>query len=188
MAEPYKVHSIFTEQELGPQLLFLSNNEQLSGQCKKVLLNLRRLKLLLLGVIVRFLFAIMSTIPEIPGHPIDFEADHALIEKLYTIAKADERRKQVVVKTYVVHNKPLSPLTSWNMRESVYKKKNPEFPTKARGLFTVGDKGKYKVVVRGYDKFFNVGETAETQVRTHIDFTRRIRGKLICEKCLVVID
>lgn len=124
----------------------------------------------------------MSTIPEIPAYQADLESDHELIEKLYTIAKADEKRKQVVVKTYVVHNKPLSPLTSWNMRESVYKKKNPELPTKARGLFTVRDKNKYKVVVRGYDKFFNVGETSETEV----NFDRNLHITAVCYKIFIM--
>ncbi len=54
------------------------------------------------------------------------------------------------------------------------------FPTLARGLFTnwvqsesgnapattedKGEKGKYRIVARGYDKFFNIGEVPWTNV------------------------
>jgi tRNA ligase len=40
------------------------------------------------------------------------------------------------------------------------------FPTLARGLFTTEMDGepKYRIVVRGYDKFFNIGEVPWTNV------------------------
>ena len=46
------------------------------------------------------------------------------------------------------------------------------FPTLARGLFTrelVTDGAKkYQIVVRGYDKFFNIGEVPWTTVRSFV--------------------
>ena len=54
-------------------------------------------------------------------------------------------------------------LTSWKMADYAYKRDPCPFPTRARGLFTenVGPPGgpdEYKIVARGYDKFFNVTE------------------------------
>ncbi|KAL8280576.1 hypothetical protein RQP46_006899 [Phenoliferia psychrophenolica] len=59
-------------------------------------------------------------------------------------------------------------LTSWKMADYAYKRDPCPFPTRARGLFTervVGPGGvdEYKIAVRGYDKFFNVGEVSWTQ-------------------------
>ncbi|KLT39031.1 hypothetical protein CC85DRAFT_288952 [Cutaneotrichosporon oleaginosum] len=70
-------------------------------------------------------------------------------------------------------------ITSWKMTEHMYFKKDNEFPTLARGLFTEVVNGKAQVppaalptfgpgpvkeriVARGYDKFFNTGEMAWT--------------------------
>lgn len=72
-------------------------------------------------------------------------------------------------------------ITSWKMTEHMYFKKDNEFPTLARGLFTEPVSGKAEVppsalasfgsgplneriVARGYDKFFNTGEMAWTSV------------------------
>lgn len=56
--------------------------------------------------------------------------------------------------------------TSWTMRETCYKKKADTFPTMARGIFTQRlANDQYQVMVRGYDKFFNVFETNATQVK-----------------------
>lgn len=51
-------------------------------------------------------------------------------------------------------------LTSWHMQDYVYKQDPCPYPTRARGLFTTED----RIVVRGYDKFFNVGEVSWTKV------------------------
>ncbi|KAK6531393.1 hypothetical protein TWF281_008199 [Arthrobotrys megalospora] len=62
---------------------------------------------------------------------------------------------------YAVHNSKLS-VHSWKFQDWDYKKR--DLPTKARGLFTlkaVG--GNSQIVTRGYDKFFNIGEVAQTQ-------------------------
>ncbi|ODN95239.1 hypothetical protein L198_04627 [Cryptococcus wingfieldii CBS 7118] len=65
-------------------------------------------------------------------------------------------------------------IVSWKMTEHMYYKKAQIFPTLARGLFTErledGDlmppgveEGEERIVLRGYDKFFNVGELAWTE-------------------------
>lgn len=62
-------------------------------------------------------------------------------------------------------------LTSWKMADYAYKRDPCPFPTRARGLFTeridpVRDE--YRIVVRGYDKFFNVNEVSWTHVRSEV--------------------
>ncbi|GAA5902703.1 hypothetical protein JCM6882_004046 [Rhodosporidiobolus microsporus] len=60
-------------------------------------------------------------------------------------------------------------LTSWKMADYAYKREPCPFPTRARGLFTekvagdkVGEQEDYRIVARGYDKFFNIGEVSWT--------------------------
>lgn len=66
-------------------------------------------------------------------------------------------------------------IRSWKMADYAYKRDPCPFPTRARGLFTesfvVGDEEAevdverhFRIVARGYDKFFNVGEVAWTRV------------------------
>ncbi|GAA5866757.1 hypothetical protein JCM1840_004254 [Sporobolomyces johnsonii] len=58
-------------------------------------------------------------------------------------------------------------LTSWKMADYAYKREPCPFPTRARGLFTEkvkdGDDEEYRIVARGYDKFFNVDEVSWTK-------------------------
>src|SRR6266498_1138390 len=50
---------------------------------------------------------------------------------------------------------------SWKYQEWDYKR--DDLPTYARGLFTTRTKrGTPEIVIRGYDKFFNVGEVRDT--------------------------
>ncbi|GAA5824856.1 hypothetical protein JCM11251_005368 [Rhodosporidiobolus azoricus] len=60
-------------------------------------------------------------------------------------------------------------LTSWKMADYAYKRDPCPFPTRARGLFTEkvagekeGEQEDYRIVARGYDKFFNIGEVSWT--------------------------
>lgn len=55
-------------------------------------------------------------------------------------------------------------LTSWRMQDHAYQKDPCPFPTRARGLFTEVYEGQPRIVTRGYDKFFNVGEVSWTKV------------------------
>jgi len=63
-------------------------------------------------------------------------------------------------KTYEVSNAGGRTVDSWGMQDWDYKK--PNLPTYARGLFTTDCNGKPEIAVRGYDKFFNVGEVRKT--------------------------
>ncbi|RDA87448.1 hypothetical protein CP532_2797 [Ophiocordyceps camponoti-leonardi (nom. inval.)] len=76
-------------------------------------------------------------------------------------------------------------LDSWRFQDWDYKKK--ELPTYARGLFTTRRKdGTPEIAVRGYDKFFNVGEVHDTrwdnivaQTKPPYDITLKENGCII---------
>lgn len=98
----------------------------------------------------------------IPDFSDALQDDHAVIEALKKLEglKVSGGGKEARSKAYTVNG---SEWHSWTMRESAYRK--GKLPTQARGLFirTTAD-GKHRIVVRGYDKFFNVTETEATQV------------------------
>ncbi|KAI9857226.1 MAG: hypothetical protein M1824_004902, partial [Vezdaea acicularis] len=52
---------------------------------------------------------------------------------------------------------------SWRLNDWDYKRH--DLPTYARGFFTHNHNGRPEIAVRGYDKFFNVDETNDTQWR-----------------------
>lgn len=61
--------------------------------------------------------------------------------------------------TNIINNTD-SEITSWKFNEwDYYSKNDKKLPCNARGLFTVNN----EIVVRGYDKFFNVNEVPETK-------------------------
>lgn len=64
-------------------------------------------------------------------------------------------------KTYDTSDKSGRTVESWQMMDWEYKK--PHLPTYARGLFTHTNNGKPEIAVRGYDKFFNIGEVRPTE-------------------------
>jgi tRNA splicing ligase len=61
-----------------------------------------------------------------------------------------------VVRSKIYHFQPLPgvslPIRSWNVQDYAYKTPGL-LPVNARGLFTLEPSG--KIVIRGYDKFFN---------------------------------
>lgn len=64
--------------------------------------------------------------------------------------------------TFPVHGTDGISVDSWRFQDWDYKR--PDLPTYARGLFTSRRKdGTPEIVIRGYDKFFNVGEVSETK-------------------------
>jgi tRNA ligase len=105
------------------------------------------------------------------------KSDHELIESLYAISKKDKK---------LVHSNQGKPpshpeytLTSWKMNEWKYYDIPSPFPTLARGLFTQTENGKHRIVVRGYDKFFNIGEVPWNTVSflsTCLNLTHGIYG------------
>ena len=65
-------------------------------------------------------------------------------------------------------------LMSWKMSDFAYQREPCPFPTRARGLFTERivksgstsqDAEEYRIIARGYDKFFNINEVSWTKVR-----------------------
>jgi tRNA ligase len=91
-----------------------------------------------------------------------------VVSALYDIANSTDKKKAKAVraKDFDLKLEGIA-LTSWNMRESDYKSDPCPFPLMARGLFTRKTaEGENLIVLRGYDKFFNLGETKYTQVRT----------------------
>jgi tRNA ligase len=95
------------------------------------------------------------------------EDDSQLIADLYKLsAKAP---KLVKSSMYSAPAAPDITVRSWKMNEFKYYDVPSPFPTLARGLFSTedteeGGEKKYRIVARGYDKFFNIGEVPWTTV------------------------
>jgi tRNA ligase len=91
------------------------------------------------------------------------EADHDLIASLYALSNKSPK----LVKPSI-QNPPSAPeeqITTWKMNEFRYYDIPSPFPTLARGLFTRKVGGRFEIVARGYDKFFNIGEVPWNTVR-----------------------
>ena len=89
-------------------------------------------------------------------------------------------------------------ITSWKMTEHMYRRHDNPFPTLARGLFTEEieegdevpgqalavegnwgkDQSRERIVARGYDKFFNIGEVEWTEV-SHTDQRSRLADSIM---------
>lgn len=108
-----------------------------------------------------------STPPDLFSSLSIEDEDSALIDDLQRISKASPK----LVRSSE-HKAPADPsilVRSWKMNEFKYYDIPSPFPTLARGLFTqdiVGKSGKskHRIVARGYDKFFNIGEVPWTHV------------------------
>ncbi|THH27521.1 hypothetical protein EUX98_g6660 [Antrodiella citrinella] len=101
---------------------------------------------------------------------VDTDENDELIRELFRISKKSPK----LVK-WSVHDAPADPaikIRSWKMNEFKYYDIPSPFPTLARGLFTDEIKldennddpraVKHRIVARGYDKFFNIGEVPWT--------------------------
>lgn len=104
--------------------------------------------------------------------PISAE-DSKLIADLHALSKKSP--KLVKSSTYSAPADPSITVRSWKMNEFKYYDVPSPFPTLARGIFTVelpkteeNDAQQYRIVVRGYDKFFNIGEVPWTTVSTFV--------------------
>ncbi|KAF9788576.1 RNA ligase-domain-containing protein [Thelephora terrestris] len=95
--------------------------------------------------------------------------DNKLIHELISISQRNP--KLIKGSDYAAPEAPEMTIRSWKMNEFKYYDVPSPFPTLARGLFTteVDEGGKrsgkdkeYRIVVRGYDKFFNIGEVPWT--------------------------
>ena len=110
-----------------------------------------------------------------PMDPTCSAADNELIHKLLHISK---NPKLIKGSDYVAPGAPEMTIRSWKMNEFKYNVIPCPFPTLARGLFTTAvDEGKtsagrenrHRIVIRGYDKFFNIGEVPWTSVCDTVD-------------------
>ncbi|KAG6889608.1 hypothetical protein C0995_016134 [Termitomyces sp. Mi166 len=110
------------------------------------------------------------------------EKDSKLITSLHKLSKKSP--KLVKSSTYKAPADPTIVVRSWKMNEFKYYDIPSPFPTLARGLFSVEltkesveeatkdedeatkeenvDEKKFRIVARGYDKFFNIGEVPWT--------------------------
>ena len=111
------------------------------------------------------------------------DEDHEIIESLI---KLSVRLPKLVKST--AYDAPADPkilIRSWKMNEYKYYDIPSPFPTLARGLFTrdipVDGQVKHRIVARGYDKFFNIGEVPWTTVRHKHVLLCRLASLLI--KC-----
>ncbi|KAJ6620481.1 RNA ligase-domain-containing protein [Mycena sp. CBHHK59/15] len=93
--------------------------------------------------------------------------DSALVAQLHEISKA--KPKLIKSSTYPAPADASITVRSWKMDEFKYYDIPSPFPTLARGIFTVdlpkahkSDPQEYRIVARGYDKFFNIGEVPWT--------------------------
>ncbi|KAF7325768.1 tRNA ligase [Mycena kentingensis (nom. inval.)] len=93
--------------------------------------------------------------------------DSALVAKLHEISA--KKGKLIKSSVYSAPADSQIQVRSWKMDEFKYYDVPSPFPTLARGIFTVelpreeGSKGQnYRIVARGYDKFFNIGEVPWT--------------------------
>ncbi|KAJ3520036.1 hypothetical protein NM688_g9216 [Phlebia brevispora] len=92
------------------------------------------------------------------------DEDDRLIHDLVALSKKSP--KLVRSSEYAAPVDPNVKIRSWKMNEFKYYDIPSPFPTLARGLFTreveQGGRPRYKIVARGYDKFFNIGEVPWT--------------------------
>jgi tRNA ligase len=89
--------------------------------------------------------------------------DSQLIVDLIALSKNSP--KLVKSSVYPAPSDPNLLVTSWKMNEFKYYEVPSPFPTYARGLFTLElqPARSYRIVARGYDKFFNIGEVPWTE-------------------------
>jgi hypothetical protein len=111
--------------------------------------------------------------------PAFSDEDSKLIADLHNLSKKSP--KLVKSSTYPAPADPKTIVRSWKMNEFKYYDIPSPFPTLARGIFTtelsptINAEGeaaekeaadpKYRIVARGYDKFFNIGEVPWCTVR-----------------------
>ncbi|KAI3405129.2 trl1 [Candida oxycetoniae] len=70
--------------------------------------------------------------------------------------------------TNFVHNTKIA-IDSWKFQDFDYGKEDVNLPVQARGFFTLNNEA---IVVRGYDKFFNVGEKPFTKEKYLLEKTK----------------
>lgn len=87
------------------------------------------------------------------------DATRVLIQSLEQLAAQKRKRGGVVAMRNTVQNSSHK-ITGWRFNDWDYASNKVKLPSKSRGLFTMGDSD---IVCRGYDKFFSIDETEQTQ-------------------------
>jgi tRNA ligase len=90
------------------------------------------------------------TIAKLAGKGDDAE----LIAKLRSASEKQSKLGRPRGSEHKIWDKPDVKIIGWKFNEWDYGKAKVTLPSYARGLFTLGE----KILVRGYDKFFNIGE------------------------------
>ncbi|KAJ3823990.1 RNA ligase [Lentinula raphanica] len=96
-------------------------------------------------------------------HPATKPEDSDLINDLLKLS--NKNPKLVKSSVYDASTDPPVGVRSWKMNEHKYYDVPSPFPTLARGLFTTQvetDPVSHRIIARGYDKFFNIGEVPWT--------------------------
>jgi tRNA ligase len=86
-----------------------------------------------------------------------------LVNSLKALTIGSRKLQAVRTKDYLFQPSPQEnyTITSYNIKEHVYR--SGTLPVMARGLFTRYVNGKQEICIRGYDKFFNIGEVPQTK-------------------------
>lgn len=102
----------------------------------------------------------------------DINATEELLDSLYNFGKGDPKLAKLLKHTDHVVGKDDSSekytVTSWKMQDYAYKRDPCPYPTRGRGLFTMG---RDRIVARAYDKFFNVDEVSWTKVSSILKYS-----------------
>lgn len=85
--------------------------------------------------------------------------DASLVADLNAAAEQEVKTGRAKRMQNEIWDNPDLILNSWKFNEWDYYNSKLKLPIRARGLFTKGN----KIIVRGYDKFFNINETSETK-------------------------
>lgn len=99
-----------------------------------------------------------AKLPRAMASPLHTTDAAALVAELAAVQQRSP--KLVRSSVYAAPADPTISVRSWKMNEFKYYDIPSPFPTYARGLFTVDN----RIVARGYDKFFNIGEVPWTEV------------------------
>ncbi|CEP64163.1 tRNA ligase LALA0_S10e03862g [Lachancea lanzarotensis] len=91
---------------------------------------------------------------------VDLEDCKRLVQELEAAAELPKRGK--AYRTICQISNSDRKVASWKFNEWDYGKNNIKLPINARGLFILEDQQAPRIIVRGYDKFFNIDEVAST--------------------------
>lgn len=99
----------------------------------------------------------------VPYSPQDVQVVASLVRKMDECTKSKKHGVQMKKTRFnVAHSRDGLTVDSWRLQDWDYKRR--DLPTYARGLFTTKTRANApEIAVRGYDKFFNVGEVHETR-------------------------